>query len=156
MNCVSFVMGSLLEKAIIWACIAHTGQVDKAGEPYILHPLHVMSKMNSETDRIVAVLHDVVEDSNITVESIHNSFGTKVANAIFALTHQKKDGYLTAYIPRVCTDSIARRVKVVDLKHNMDMERLSEITAQDINRHTKYRKAQKMIEEWGIDNKELV
>lgn len=118
---------SQLENAIALAVTSHRGQTTLDGLPYILHPLRVMlSFTDSEDDapRIVAVLHDVVEDCGITMSALHQIFPCPVVDAILALSRQKGEEY-TDYIGRVATNPLARRVKVADLHDNLDPKRLS-------------------------------
>lgn len=131
----------LLEKAIKIASIAHTGQKDKAGEPYILHPLQVMMRCrHNEIVRVIAVLHDVVEDSNFTLEDLRWEFDSEIVDAIDCLTRRKDEKYFD-YIRRVKTNELAAEVKLIDLHHNTDLIRLSAITQKDIERNNKYKKA---------------
>lgn len=108
-----------LEKAIEIALDAHTEQEDKAGETYICHPLRVMQAMDTETERIVVVLHDVVEDSEYELEEIEDEFGSEVCNAVAALTKRDGDDYLDDFIPRAADNDIARKVKRADIKDNI-------------------------------------
>lgn len=103
---------------------AHAGQVDKSGAPYINHPYAVMRMAEPGIDRIVAILHDVVEDSDTAIETISNMFGEKVAAAVDAIT-RRPDEEPTAYYARVRNNEVALRVKHLDLLHNSDPERLA-------------------------------
>lgn len=134
---------SNLEKAIEIALEVHHKQLDKAGQPYILHPLRIMIKQNDETGRIVAVLHDVVEDSIWTLRDLkYAGFSDEIIDAVDCLTHKKtKSEDYFSYINRVKTNSIARKVKIADLEDNMDMKRLPDITDKDLKRLKKYHKA---------------
>ena len=134
-----------LERAIEIAVKAHSGQVDKAGQPYILHPLRVMMKMDNDTDRIVAVLHDVIEDTCITSLWLEKNFSYEVTDAIKALTKRRSEDYMD-YIYRVVQDPIARRVKLADLDDNMDLGRLHVVKDEDWKRWQKYRKAKEYLE----------
>ena len=117
-----------IEKAIQLAAVRHDGQVDKAGEPYILHPLSVMFRVRKAgadiLTQIAAVLHDVLEDTETTAEEIEEQFGPEVAAAVIALTREPGESY-QAYIQRTAMNSIARRVKVADLEDNLDLRRSS-------------------------------
>jgi guanosine-3',5'-bis(diphosphate) 3'-pyrophosphohydrolase len=114
---------SNLELAILIATIAHAGQVDKAGQPYILHPLRVMLRLSTEPERIAAVLHDVLEDCRgWTLERLRGHFGPEVASAVDALTRREGETY-RQYILRAAADPIARAVKVADLHDNLDPSR---------------------------------
>lgn len=132
----------LLDKAIAIAVEAHTGQTDKAGRPYILHPLHLMMQMDTDEERITAVLHDVVEDSEMTLADLRNAgFPAPVLDALALLTHDKSQLSYDAYITAVQANPLARRVKMADLIHNMDVRRLTEIREKDLQRLVKYRRA---------------
>lgn len=130
-----------LEAAIMLATDAHAGQVDKGGAPYILHPLRVMLAMESDDERIVALLHDVVEDSDYTLEAIAYDFGPRVTEAVDALTKRKGESY-DAYLDRVASNELAKTVKMADLSDNCDLRRLGrEPTDDDYKRRSKYQQA---------------
>lgn len=131
---------SLLDEAILLATSAHRGQVDKAGAPYILHPLRVMLSQTDDVRRIAAVLHDVVEDCGIAPDTIRDRFGDAVADAVVALTRREDEDY-DAFIARCAADPIARDVKRADIADNLDLSRLSTITDRDRDRAAKYRRA---------------
>lgn len=133
-----------LIQAIHLATAYHQGQVDKAGKPYIEHPLRVMHAVAGETEKIVAVLHDTLEDTAITLEEIESGFGTEVAAAIVALTKNKDEDYFD-FIQQVKGNAIATKVKIADLQDNMDLSRLPVVTAQDRIRTSKYEKALAML-----------
>ncbi len=116
---------------------AHDGQTDKAGVPYIFHPIHIAEQMDSEESCIVALLHDVIEDSNITLETLSKYFNDNIIEALRVLTKEEIDDY-TMYIKRVKTNKLATKIKLKDLEHNMDLTRLDEITDEDKNRAKKY------------------
>lgn len=140
-----------LHLAIHVALYAHSGQRDKAGSPYILHPLRVMLAMDSEEAMIAAVLHDVVEDSAVTVADIRDTFGGTVADAVDALTRREGEDY-TDFITRCGTNPLARRVKQADLHDNRDLSRLGrEVTAADLSRDLKYSRAQSQLRETNHD-----
>ncbi|MBI3561652.1 MAG: GTP pyrophosphokinase [Gammaproteobacteria bacterium] len=124
----------MLDKAISLASKAHTGQVDKAGKPYILHPLRLMLKFNDEEEMIVAILHDVVEDSAITLEQLQlQGFSCSIVEAIGCLTKKHNETY-EEFIARIKTNHLARRVKIEDIKDNLDLSRLTAITEKDLLR----------------------
>lgn len=129
-----------LSEAISIAVKAHDGQVDKAGQPYILHCLRVMLAMSTDEDRIVAVLHDVVEDTDLTLDDLRG-FGPEAVEALDALTRRKRELYL-AYIERLSANPQAVRVKMIDLDDNSDLGRLRIVTAEDFRRVERYREAQ--------------
>lgn len=112
-----------IETAIKIAVCAHEGQVDKCGEPYILHPLFVMNRMETEDEKVVAVLHDVAEDTRVT-ENYLKELGISdlQLEAVRLLTHIKGVPYMD-YIFDLSKNQIARKVKMADLSHNMDFDR---------------------------------
>ena len=135
----------MLDKAIRIAATAHEGQLDKAGEPYILHPLRVMFEMESKDEMICAVLHDVIEDSDRTLESIeHEGFSQDILKALKALTKKPGESY-DEFITRVIQDETACKVKLADLKDNMDLSRFTCPKHEDYERAKKYKKAAERI-----------
>ena len=133
---------NLLSTAIILATQAHDGQVNKkCGEQYIMHPLRVMSKMKDDISRIVAVLHDVIEDTKISKEDLEEAgFPQEVIEAVVCLTRQKNEDYFD-FIRRCKKNNIARFVKLADLEDNMDLGRIPNPTEKDYERNFKYKKA---------------
>jgi (p)ppGpp synthase/HD superfamily hydrolase len=130
---------SLLEKAIAIAVAAHRGQTDKAGRPYILHPLRLLCRMESDTDRIVAVLHDVLEDTSVTMDDLRREgFPPEVLDALACVTKRHPDEDYQAFVRRAASNPIACRVKLADLEDNMDARRLTTVTEKDAKRMTKY------------------
>ncbi len=130
-----------LEDTIALAAEAHRGQVDKGGQPYILHPLRLMLHLRSDVDRIVGVLHDVVEDTHFTQEDLRSrGYPTDVLEALDCLTKRPAEEY-EDFIQRIKPNPIARRVKLVDLEDNMDVRRLPTMNEEDFQRLKKYRKA---------------
>ena len=136
----------MLEKAAKLAEKAHQGQVDKGGQPYILHPGRVMEQCETETEKIVALLHDVMEDTPYTLEDLRQEgFSEEVLEALLCLTHREGEPYM-AYIERVCENPLAARVKYADLQDNMDLRRIPEPTERDFARLEKYKGAKARIE----------
>lgn len=133
-----------LNKALEIAIKAHTNQFDKAGEPYILHPLHLMMQCKDNTHRIVAVLHDVIEDSDVTLESLKYIFTNEIIFAVDVLTHRKDVPYFD-YINEVKKNPIATKIKILDLQHNSELNRLKVVTDKDRDRVKKYNKAYCML-----------
>ena len=134
-----------LDKAIQIAVSAHVGQVDKAGQPYILHPLRVMFSVETPHERLAAVLHDVVEDTEITIDDLADEgFPTEVLDAIQALTKLKGESRLDAAM-RAVRNPIARKVKLADLADNMDMSRIPHPTASDHARLREYENVRKIL-----------
>ena len=130
-----------LERAIAIAAKAHEGQVDKAGAPYILHPLRVMLRVTTDEERIAAVLHDVVEDTDITLEMLRSEgFATAVLSAVESLTKRTDENY-EAFVQRPASDPIGRKVKLADLADNSDLSRIPNPTAEDHARVAKYHRA---------------
>ncbi|MEC0248919.1 GTP pyrophosphokinase [Paenibacillus chitinolyticus] len=132
---------STLEKAIIVAARAHSGQTDKAGQPYILHPLRVMQSVRTPHARIVAVLHDVLEDSEISAEDLRREgFSPDIVEAVTALSREPGEDYLD-FVRRAKKNPLAREVKLADVHDNMDMTRIKEPTSKDRERMRKYEAA---------------
>jgi hypothetical protein len=132
-----------LEKAISIAVEAHSGQYDKGGKPYILHPLHLMNQLMFDMQlATIAVLHDAVEDSDLTVDILWDQgFSDRVCNALALLTHKPEQDYLTDYIYGICENYDAIRVKRKDLEHNSDITRLKGVSMKDLERMCKYHTA---------------
>lgn len=129
-----------LARAIEIAVHAHAGQTDKAGAPYILHPLRVMLSLDGEDDRIVGILHDVLEDCpDWTMDRLRaEGFANLTLQALASVTKLSEDEDYPAFISRCCQDPIARRVKRADLMDNLDVRRLSNVTDKDAKRLNKY------------------
>lgn len=138
----------LLKKAYQIAEKAHEGQLDKAGVPYILHPLHVANDVETEELQVVALLHDVIEDTDWTAEDlIRNGIPEELVKVVCLLTHDKeKHVTYMEYIADLCVDERARKVKMADLRHNMQISRIPEPTRKDYKRMELYRKAYALIE----------
>ncbi len=137
-----------IERAIEIALLAHKGQKDKSGVEYILHPLRVMERGNTEVEKICGVLHDVVEDTDWTIDDLKNEgFSDEVITAIKCLTKETENENYDEFIERVAKDPIAVKVKLNDLLDNMDITRLNELTDQDLHRLNKYLRAYKKLNE---------
>ena len=132
-----------LEKAIAVALQAHEGVLDKSGKPYVLHPLRLMLEMESEEAQITAVLHDVVEDSDVSLDDLAAfDFPPSVIEALHYLTHDKDAVAYADYIDAIKDNTLARQVKLADLAHNMDVRRLpTPMTERDWERLQEYRRA---------------
>ena len=128
------------ELALQIAQKAHAGQVDKAGKDYILHPMTVASYMDTDIEKTIAYLHDVLEDTDVTVDALRKIFPNEIVDTLITLTHRKDESYFE-YIQRVSTSKLAKKVKVADLLHNLDITRIKEPTKQDYERLEKYKKA---------------
>lgn len=123
---------------------AHEGQKDKAGVNYIYHPIKVASMMDTDIEKAVAYLHDVIEDTSMTIEDLSQyGFPNVVIQAVDVLTKRNEESY-DLYIQRVIQNSLAKKVKMADLMHNSDITRIQNPTAEDIERCKKYKR--KLIE----------
>ena len=132
---------STLERAIALAATAHEGQIDKAGAPYILHPLRVMLRLETADERIAGVLHDVVEDCGLTLDQLRaEGFSEPAIRAIESVTRRESETY-EEFVLRAKADPVGRRVKLADLADNSDLSRLPQITDRDRARLEKYRLA---------------
>lgn len=139
---------STIERAIEIALLAHKGQKDKSGGEYILHPLRVMERGKTEIEKICGVLHDVIEDSNWTIEDLKNEgFSEEVISVIKCLTKETENEDYDAFIERVSKDPIAVQVKLNDLLDNMDITRLNKLDEKDLHRLSKYLRAYKRLNE---------
>jgi len=130
-----------LEEAIILAANAHRGQKDKAGAPYILHPLRLMMQMKSETERIAAVLHDLIEDTACSLEELSKAgYSQEILDALDCLTRRHDETY-SAFIDRVKENPLAVKVKLADLEDNLNIKRFKNIAEKDLLRLNRYLKA---------------
>lgn len=136
-----------LDDAIRVATEVHEGQTDKGGAPYILHPIRVMMQMDTEQERIVALMHDTVEDSDwFNLAEVEVYFGTRIAAAVDALTKREGESY-DNYLARVKADELATKVKLADLKDNCDLSRLGRFpTDADRARLDKYLRARAVLQ----------
>lgn len=139
-------MSQLLNTAMLVAYTAHYGQTDKMGVPYINHPRTVASFLEDDTDKIIALLHDVMEDTFLTEEDLRPVFGNEIVYVLKLLTREKGEDYFD-YIARVDTNERAKRVKLADLRHNSDMARIPNPTQKDYDRLDKYQKAVKILKD---------
>jgi len=138
---------SPLEHAIALAARAHAGQVDKAGQPYILHPLRVMLRLEGADERVVAVLHDVVEDTLWTFEALEaEGFSSAVLAGLEAVTRRGGETY-DDFVRRAAAHPVGRRVKRADLEDNLDATRIAAPTERDRARFEKYRAALVLLDE---------
>lgn len=138
---------STLERAIAIAAAAHAGQTDKAGAPYILHPLRVMLRVTTEAEHITAVLHDVIEDCEgwSFARLLEEGFSTDIIEALQSVTKREGEAY-EDFVKRACENPIGRRVKLSDLHDNCDLSRIGNPTARDHERIARYRRALAYIE----------
>lgn len=131
-----------LEDAIALAVEIHRGQKDKYGRPYILHPLRVMFRLEGETAQMAGVLHDVVEDSHLTLDDLRQmGYPEAVLAAVDGVTRREGETY-QAFVARSGQHPVARQVKLADLEDNMDLRRLpAELSDRDVARLRRYRRA---------------
>ena len=132
---------SFTKKALNISFDAHKNQLDKSGMPYVYHPFHLAEQMDDEYTTCVALLHDVVEDTDITLDDLKKEgFPKEVTDAIALMTHDDDVPYLE-YVAKIKKNPIATSVKLADLKHNSDLTRLDEVDSKALERVEKYRKA---------------
>ena len=140
----------LTKKAMEIAYKAHHGQVDKGGSPYVLHPLHLAEQMDDEISTCAALLHDVVEDTDVTFEDLEKEFPQEVIKVLKLLTHDDDEDYYE-YIKRLKDDPIAKKIKLADITHNSDQTRLvgSELDNPETKAYfkNKYAKAIQILNE---------
>lgn len=135
----------MLQKAIQLATNAHRNQKDKGGRPYIFHPIRVSLKMKSDTSKIIALLHDVVEDTPWTISDLRNhGFNDVILKSVDILT-RKKNQYYDEYLESISSDPFSREVKIADLEDNMDITRLPFIQVKDLDRLKKYHNAYRYL-----------
>ena len=138
-----------LEKAIAIAVDAHRGQKDRYGAPYILHPLRVMARVGTPIEKVIAILHDVVEDTDWTFSDLkREGFPAMVIEALKCVTKKHGEAY-EDFVGRSASNPLARRVKLADLEDNMDLRRISGIAKEDGPRLQKYVKAWRTLANGG-------
>lgn len=130
-----------IEDAIILAVDAHKGTQQLNGSPYILHPITLMVRFHTEAEQMVAVLHDVIEDTDVTLDDLRSAgYPAEVIAALNLVTRRDDETY-EAFIERIKPNPLARRVKIADLEHNMDVRRLPTVRPKDQERLERYRQA---------------
>ena len=135
----------MTKKALKLCFEAHKDQTDKSGMPYVFHPFHLAEQMKDEDTTIVALLHDVVEDTDVTIDDLKKmGFNDNVIDAIILMTHQSDVEYMD-YIAKIKENPVAKAVKLADLKHNSDVSRLDSVTEWDKKRAAKYKKAIRLL-----------
>ena len=135
------------KKALKFCFDAHKDAVDKSGMPYVFHPFHLAEQMEDEPTTVAALLHDVVEDSDYTLDDLRKlGFPEVVLDALALLTHDDDTPYLV-YVARLKNNPIARSVKLADLRHNSDLTRMDHVDDWALQRAEKYRKAMALLEE---------
>ena len=138
---------STLEKAIALAATQHAGQLDKGGQPYILHPLRLMLQFSNPTLQIIAVLHDILEDTATTAEDLKAlGFSAEIIQAIQALTKQTGESRLEA-AKRTTLNPLATQVKYVDVLDNMNLSRINNPTARDFARLEEYKEVLEILKQ---------
>lgn len=138
---------ALTKKALSLCFDAHKDQVDKSGLPYVFHPFHLAMEMTDELSTVVALLHDVIEDSDYTLQDLENmGFPPAVLEAISLMTHQEGVPYME-YVANIKTNPLARVVKMADLRHNSNIARVDNPTEKDYARVEKYRQAMALLEQ---------
>lgn len=136
---------STLERAIALAASAHSGQRDKAGKPYIFHPLRVMLSVESLEEQLAAILHDVVEDTSVTLDDLRvEGFPDSVIVAVDALTKRSGESRIDA-AARAAANPIARRVKLADVRDNMDLSRIPNPGPRDYARLEEYKSVEALL-----------
>ena len=135
----------LLEKALRIAVEAHVGQVDKSGKPYIFHPLRVCCRCFTDEEKMVALLHDTIEDTEITAEDLlSEGFPPYIVEAILSISRNEDETY-EEFVKRTSLNPLGRAVKLHDLEDNMDISRLEQVTEKDLDRLNKYIKAYRYL-----------
>ena len=135
-----------LEKAIQIAVTAHSGVKDRGGKPYILHPLNVMMRVEKEDENIVAILHDVVEDSDWTFDALRKEgFSEIIIEALKSVTKHNENEDYEKFVKRSMNNRIGRIVKIADLKENLDVSRIRDLNEKDVLRINKYKIALKVL-----------
>ena len=136
-----------LERAIEIAVNAHKGVTDKGGNPYIVHPLRVMMSLKSDNEKIVGVLHDVVEDAeDWDFERLkEEGFSEEVLDGLRSVTKTSEEEDYNEFVQRALTNEIGRAVKIADIRDNLDVTRIGELRQKDMNRLNKYKNALKVL-----------
>lgn len=137
----------LTKKAMRIAYEAHMGQFDECGVPYVFHPLHVAENMTTENACCAALLHDVLENTSVTLDDLRaQGMPPAVAFAVQLLTRAPGTDYFE-YVRVLKPNAVAREVKLADIAHNMDTSRLGRITGEDLERNRRYARARAILEE---------
>ena len=135
------------KKALKLCFDAHKNQTDKSGMPYVFHPFHLAEQMQTEETTVVALLHDLVEDTNYTIKDLTSmGFDKNITDAIALMTHADDVEYMD-YVREIKNNPIAKAVKLADLKHNSDLTRLDVVDEKALSRREKYLKAIAILEE---------
>ena len=142
---------TLVERAHEIAKKAHEGQVDSQTKPYITHPEFVASLCETDEEKIVAYLHDTVEDTSVTLEQIRGEFGDIIADAVALMTRDESVEYMD-YVKKIAENPLARKVKICDLTHNMDISRVTNPKPYHYKRVEKYKKAYEYLRNYCFPN----
>ena len=143
----NMIYTSMTKKALKLCFEAHKEQVDKSGIPYVFHPFHLAEQMETEETTIVALLHDLVEDTDYTIEDLTGmGFGKNIIDAIALMTHADEVEYMD-YVRIIKGNPIAKAVKLADLRHNSDLSRLDTVDEKALKRREKYLNAIALLEE---------
>ncbi len=133
------------KKALKLCFEAHKNQVDKSGLPYVFHPFHLAEQMKTEQTTVVALLHDVIEDTDYTADYLaKQGFDKEILDALLLLTHEDKVDYMD-YVAKIKQNPIAKAVKLADLNHNSDLTRLDTVDPKALERKEKYQKAIELL-----------
>lgn len=133
--------GELFDRALQIAIQAHREQKDKSGREYIMHPIRVAERCKDPRAKIVALLHDTIEDTGVTAEYLHSEgFPDEIINGVLSMTKQEGESY-EDFVRRAAKNPIGKEVKIADLEDNMDIRRLQKITEDDVARLRKYLRA---------------
>ena len=128
----------LYDRALRIAIRAHEGQQDKSGREYVMHPIRVAERCKDTRAKIVALLHDTIEDTDVTIEYLRKEgFPEEIIDAVLSVTKQEGENY-EDFVRRAARNAIGRQVKIADLEDNMDIRRLKEIKEEDVARLRKY------------------
>lgn len=139
------IYSEMTKKALKLCFEAHKNQTDKSGMPYVFHPFHLAESMTDEYTTTVALLHDVVEDTDYTLRDLKEmGFPERVTDALVLLTHDKSVPYME-YVEKIKHNPIARAVKLADLAHNSDLSRLDTVDEKALRRVEKYKKAMEIL-----------
>ena len=137
-----------LERAIQIAVEAHAGVKDRGGKAYILHPLSVMMRVESDAEKIVAVLHDVIEDTDWTFDDLNEEgFSQEIIDALESVTKTSDEEDYNQFVLRAQKNEIGRKVKIADIKENLDVTRLGHLTEKDTSRINKYKNVIRLLTE---------
>lgn len=135
------------KKALKLCFEAHKNQLDKNGLPYVFHPFHLAEQMQTEETTVVALLHDVMEDTDLSADDLAKmGFDGEILKALILLTHKDAMDYMD-YVAKIKTNPIAKAVKLADLHHNSDLTRLDTVDQKALERKEKYQKAIKLLTE---------